>query len=123
MPVAMQLNLPFTMEFMSCKRNDNVDWGIVCRPPQSALSARLSSRRIMINFDVKGTFYFTYIFQLVEACIWLWHYNIGVGLDNVIGHEVVSDYAIAYDNGYAIMAITAQNKALDPTFTLESPKP
>ena len=61
MPVDMQLNMPFTMEFMSCKRNDNVDWGIVCRPPQSALSARLSSRRIMINFDVKGTFYFKYI--------------------------------------------------------------
>ena len=35
--------------------------------------------------------------QLVEACIW--HYNISVGLDNVIGHGVVSDYTIAYDNG------------------------
>ena len=44
--------------------------------------------------------------QLVEASIRLCQYNISVGLDNVIGNGVVSDYAIAYSNGYAICYVS-----------------
>ena len=42
-----------------------------------------------------------------------------------LGMELFLTMLLPMTYGYAIMAITvkAQNKALDPTFTLESPKP